>query len=399
MLQWGPLLTHGNDIESRYVHHNYSAKQGTQAASARPGWGKFWQEVDLMAEGRDNDGEPFAKDEDGTEWKFVFTFSQSDFDMDHEHGLPNYKMASSFCKHCKATNFKRAEIDGCPYGDLGPHARWRSRLVTSNDEFKSRVVQQHPLTESKYFNKYTARNDLMHCADHHGVWGVIFGSVVCYLVQNDGAPSLGATQGERLGQVNCLLNTFYRNNTGVTARIDKLTMKNILPAGSADYATLGGPTIKAANTRQAMPFLQDLAREHLQDIGNLDQQLMRRLIHHTLEFIRVLNSSGVVLTQLQLDDLKVATEGVGKFMQLLRHRAKEQKQLLWHIVPKTHYMQHFPAEARLINPKVVQCYIEESYIGKVAKIWSSSKNGPHKDTIQRVVLLKYLVWLAVEMDL
>ena len=140
-------------------------------------------------------------------------------------------------------------------------------------------------------------------------------------------------------------------------------------------------------------------REHLQDIGNLDHQLIRRLIHHNLEFIGVLNSSGVVLTQLQLDDLKMATEGIGKFMQLLRHKAKEQKQLLWHIVPKTHYMQHFPAEARLINPKVVQCYIEESYIGKVAKIWSSSKNGPHKDTIQRTVLLKYLVWLAVEMDL
>ena len=62
-------------------------------------------------------------------------------------------------------------------------------------------------------------------------------------------------------------------------------------------------------------------------------------------------------------------------------------------------MQHFPTEATLINPKVVQCYIEESYIGKVAKIWASSKNGSHRETIQRVVLLNYLVWLVVEMDL
>ena len=86
-------------------------------------------------------------------------------------------------------------------------------------------------------------------------------------------------------------------------------------------------------------------------------------------------------------------------MQLLRNRAKEAEQLLWHIVHKTDYMQHFPAEARLINPRLVQCYIEESYIGKVSKIWASSKNGPHRDTIQRVVLLKYLVWLVVEMGL
>ena len=39
------------------------------------------------------------------------------------------------------------------------------------------------------------------------------------------------------------------------------------------------------------------------------------------------------------------------------------------------------------------------YIGKVAKIWASSKNGPYSETIQRVGLLKCLVWLAVELDL
>ena len=86
-------------------------------------------------------------------------------------------------------------------------------------------------------------------------------------------------------------------------------------------------------------------------------------------------------------------------MQLLRSRAKAAKQLLWHIVPKTHYMQHFPQEARLISPRIVQCYIEESYIGKIAQIWASSKSGPYKDTIQYWVLLKYLVWLTIGLNL
>ena len=74
-------------------------------------------------------------------------------------------------------------------------------------------------------------------------------------------------------------------------------------------------------------------------------------------------------------------------------------QLLWHIVPKTHYTQHFPEEATLIAPRMVQCYIEESYIGKVAEIWASSKSGPYKETIQYEALLKYLVWLCIELDL
>ena len=68
-------------------------------------------------------------------------------------------------------------------------------------------------------------------------------------------------------------------------------------------------------------------------------------------------------------------------------------------MPKTHFMEHFPREARLISPRIVQCYIEESYIGKIAQLWASSKNGPYKDTIQFFALLKYFVWLTIELDL
>ena len=274
-----------------------------------------------------------------------------------------------------------------------------NHLVTTNDQFKARLVGPHPLTSSKYFNKYTSRNDLMHCTDHHGVWGVIFGSVVYYLLPNDGSPTLGANQKERHDEINRLLADFYKQRPGISARIDKLAITNIIPAGTADYATLGGPSIKAANTRQAMPFVQLLCDLHLRNTDNMDHLLIRRLMDHVTDFNIVLFCSGTFLTPLRVDRLAEATEGVGKYMQLLRSRAKEAKQLLWHITPKTHYMQHFPAEARLINPRVVQCYIEESYIGKVAKIWASSKNGPHRETIQRLVLLKYFVWLVVEMDL
>ena len=62
-------------------------------------------------------------------------------------------------------------------------------------------------------------------------------------------------------------------------------------------------------------------------------------------------------------------------------------------------MQHFPDEARLISPRLVQCYIEESYIGKLAEIWASAKNGPYKESIQYFALLKYLICVVIEMDL
>ena len=162
---------------------------------------------------------------------------------------------------------------------------------------------------------------------------------------------------------------------------------------------LGGPTVKAANTRQAMPMLKELANRHLTDSDNMDHLTIRQLITHTLEFHRLSYSSGVFFTKEELEAFDNATKGIGKFMQLLRSRAKKEKQLLWHIVPKTHFMQHFPQEARLISPRIVQCYIEESYIGKIAQIWASSKNGPYREAIQFCTLLKYLVWVVIELDL
>ena len=148
-----------------------------------------------------------------------------------------------------------------------------------------------------------------------------------------------------------------------------------------------------------MPFLKDLANRHLTDPNEMDHVIIHQLLEHTAEFNRLIYSSGAFFTPEELAAFDQATKGIGKYMQLLRKRAKGAKQLLWKIVPKTHYMQHFPDEARLINPRVVQCYIEESYIGKLAQIWASARNGPYKEATQFFALLKYLIWLVIELDL
>ena len=178
-----------------------------------------------------------------------------------------------------------------------------------------------------------------------------------------------------------------------------LQMKHLIPGGTATYAALGGPTVKAANTRHAMPFLKDLADRFLTKKEDLHHVAMHQLIQHTLDFHKLSYSTGTFFTREELKAFGEAADGMGKYMQLLRNMAKKKQQLLWQIKPQTHYMQHFPQEARLISPRLVQCYIEESYIGKIAQIWSSTKNGPYKETIQFEALLKYLVWLTIEMGL
>ena len=102
------------------------------------------------------------------------------------------------------------------------------------------------------------------------------------------------------------------------------------------------PTVKAANTRQAMPFLKDIADRYLTSDLEVDHVIMHQLIRHTMEFHRLSYSSGTFFTPEDLAAYDEATKGMGKYLQLLRRRAKEAQQLLWAIKPKAHYMQHFP---------------------------------------------------------
>ena len=133
VLQWGPLFYHGSDIESRFVHHGYISKDESPETADRA-WALFWADVDRLVEGCDEYGNPFAKDADGTVWKFVFLFCEQDFDMDVGHGLPNYKKPDRFCKHCRATNFAgRDAINPHPMNDLRPTASWRGQSVTDNE--------------------------------------------------------------------------------------------------------------------------------------------------------------------------------------------------------------------------------------------------------------------------
>ena len=56
---------------------------------------------------------------------------------------------------------------------------------------------------------------------------------------------------------------------------------------------------------------------------NVDHVLMHKLLHHTIEFKRVMDASGTFFTEPELKQLAAAREGVGKYMHLLRATAKE----------------------------------------------------------------------------
>jgi len=66
-------------------------------------------------------------------------------------------------------------------------------------------------------------------------------------------------------------------------------------------------------------------------------------------------------------------------------------------MPKHHYFFHLGMRAHgpTRNPRAYQTYVDESFVGRVCKIYEASLSGPWHDVVQHTVLQKYLTALMV----
>ena len=160
------------------------------------------------------------------------------------------------------------------------------------------------------------------------------------------------------------------------------------------FADLHGPTVKAAQTRCLMPWIADLAEKHFASSSQHDKSI-RKVTRSISSFIDVLYSVDFFLTEDQKAEVQVLLYRFGRHFCWLSGDATEAGVLVWHLRPKLHFMQHLAEQCRLINPRYVQCYLEESICGKMAALAKSCFNGPKlPKKLQYLMLLKYLcaIW-------
>ena len=109
-------------------------------------------------------------------------------------------------------------------------------------------------------------------------------------------------------------------------------------------------------------------------------------------------TSGMFLTESQKTTFAFHVQKFGDYYQLLRSLAHANEQLSWKIRPKTHQMQHLPRQARIINPRYAQAYLEEGLMGRIAKIWHSNSNGPYAQFAQVNTLAKYVTAYILRLE-
>ena len=185
----------------------------------------------------------------------------------------------------------------------------------------------------------------------------------------------------------------------VSCRLKNLRIQDLkLSDGTDEWAMMHGKRCKAAATRHIAPFVASLAREYF-DGPHPKHRSIVKVAESLCGIYDVLYSSDMFLTDVQLADLRQRTLSLGRHFMQCREHAREEGKLYFQVRPKVHYCMHFPHQALLINPRFVQCYGEESLIGRITKIWRGSASGPYWKRVNLTVLTKYLIVVAVMYEL
>jgi len=373
---WASILGSGKERDTRFVISTHIKRSDIVEETEDKSWPMVLQSFDEMSQ-------PVG---DGC-WGGIVLFVVGDLEWAcNDLGLPHYN-SNSPCAFCKANT------STMPHSNYHSAAPWRATF-RSEAEFQASLRQPlHPLVAAPWFFKDTYRLDLLHLLDHHGVASMVVANVVAMQVCFENLVTPGANQDQRLAFINDDIKAYYSARR-VQHRLPPLKMSNVMKCGFPD---LHGPAIKAANTRALVPYALALQ----QRAARIEPTVINR---HALKVVESLNEAYTImydgeyfLNATDVQKLGQQLQRMGASYQYLACITANEGLTRWKQTPKVHYaVAHLANQARLINPRVVQCYSAEGLVGKVSHIWKKSLDGPHQRISQGKVILKYLTGMALE---
>lgn len=298
------------------------------------------------------------------------------------------------CNVCGMTHFNSNDVCGLceandsshPHTDNGRGAAWRDSSYT-NDAYVAKFRRPlHALVRHEWFSKYSYRLDVMHLADHHGVANHVVGNVFYAQICDPAGPLPGNSQQARLDFLNDDIRG-YNSLRAVQSRLPRLKMDNIIVG---DFPELRGTLVKAANSRQVVPYAVDLARRARAKTGTDPSKHAFKCVDTLHRIYDLLYNAGTFLTPDEKRELERLCFKMGIHYQWLAVNAADNRQLRWKQNPKHHlWFGHLTEQAQLINPIVCQGYCSESMVGSLACIYKGSMRGPHHGRSATTVLKKW----------
>ena len=169
------------------------------------------------------------------------------------------------------------------------------------------------------------------------------------------------------------LQQFYTDNR-VQHRLPKLRLSNIRGSKETDFPQLRGKIVKSASTKALVPFLQQLAAEF--DTGTPWTQHRRKACDYLQQMYTILDEGAMFLEEGEIVAFKRAVLKFSSHYNCLAVNGSLAGNLFFNVVPKHHYLQHLCMMCEMINPRFMQCYKEESFVGRVTALYASCASGP-----------------------
>ena len=306
-------------------------------------------------------------------------------------GCVSFNAAQELCIYCPANRSDK------PYVDAQASAKWRL-FRFSLKQFLARMKHPlHPLFAAGFFTRQFLRIDCMHDIDCDGVGNIVIGAVLSSLVRFE--PRLGMSQQDRMDALNASNDKYYSDKK-VKYRMPAIRLSNLwLGEAGNTFACFHGPLVKASNCRLLRPWLDILCRDYFETSSQRDRSISK-LCASLNVVVSTMYSADLFLTAAEQTTIRMAMLKFGKYFQwLAEHSQNVDGILMWPFRPKVHWLMHLDTQCILINPRFVQCYIEEGLCGKIAIIARSCMNGPSwPASMQFNVLIKVLLGVQLRKD-
>ena len=381
-VSYSSLFGRGSDILTKWLFSSCVKESGEIDIEM---WAVFISDLNLCAQGILENGDRIAG-----KWRFPASFGKADMEaLCMAWGCQSYNDVHEMCAWC------RGNRSTLPHTDLRPSAPWRAPAHALSDaDFISRVRtnRHHPLADARFFTVYFFRIDHMHVMDLNGTTGIWAGSVLRLLVNGD--YGIGANQQERLDFLNADLDRFHQTNKS-SSQLSDLRLQNLVLDG---WSNLNGKLVKAANTRQLAPWVLEISIRFFTGPHAWHSSLKKVGVAIN-KMYSLMAASEFFMPPYSEAAFAAATLSLGKHWHGLRAYFLSIGEMHFHISPKLHYTMHFPEQNQLVNPRLVANYGEESLMGVLSKMWGKSISGPHSKTVQRHVMLRYMVLLAIVLEI
>ena len=131
--------------------------------------------------------------------------------------------------------------------------------------------------------------------------------------------------------------------------------------------------MKAANTRAFVPYIVALQQRAVLIRKTPKNVHMLKAVEALPACYSIVYDGSYSLGGTELGKLREHLDRFGRHYQWLAVTAMNEGKMMWHIVPKFHFvLAHLGQQAALINPRFVQGYLSESMVGVVAALIAPS---------------------------